>query len=60
MDQLAVYMIIKLTAELKKRQIVVKNVPPNVTEETIRSLFPEATKVTLSVEESTEGEKKVG
>ncbi|KAL4240253.1 hypothetical protein ACF0H5_001047 [Mactra antiquata] len=47
-------------AELKKKQIVVKNVPPNVTEETIRSLFPEATKITLSVEESDKGEKKVG
>ncbi|XP_053382107.1 uncharacterized protein LOC123564120 [Mercenaria mercenaria] len=46
--------------EKRKRQIAVKNVPPNVTEDTIRSLFPEAQKITLSMEDLPDGGKKVG
>lgn len=52
--------IVTFTVERKKRQISVKNVPPNVTEETIRSLFPEAQKVTLNQEELPDGGNKVG
>ncbi|XP_060589458.1 uncharacterized protein LOC132744692 isoform X2 [Ruditapes philippinarum] len=46
--------------EERKRQIAVKNVPANVTEDTMRSLFPEAQKITLNMEELPDGGSKVG
>lgn len=52
--------VVHFIVEQRKRQIAVKNVPPNVTEETMRSLFPEAQKITLNMEDLPDGGRKVG
>lgn len=52
-----VYAVVPFTVKARKRQISVKNVPANVTEETVRSLFPEAQTISLKMESTSEGSK---